>query len=383
MRILCDRARLLDGVGIVSAAVPAKAIKRVLQNIHLRVAKDELRLFATDLEIAISTRIDQVKVEGSGDCLLPARELAAILRELSEPTVTLEADENRCRIETRSGTFTLMGDDPAEYPATFQGAEGEPVRIGAAALADLVRKTSFAAAREATRYAMNGVLCQVREEKLRMVGTDGRRLALAHRRLEGSSGPKAGVEHTAIVPVKVLASVVRALPPADSDAPPEAEASAGTSDAVAIRFGPSHISFSFGLSEVHARLIDGEFPQFDGVVPRTSETTAEFNRALFESSTRKAAILAGQDSRAVRFTLDASTLRLSSEVANVGTAEITMEADVKGPGGTDLYNPDYLLEFLKVTPIETLLFHFTDESSPCKFTVGEDYQYVIMPITGA
>jgi DNA polymerase-3 subunit beta len=255
------------------------------------------------------------------------------------------------------------------------------VVIGGKAFADLVKKVSFAVAKEPTRYAMNGVLCQVRDDKLRMIGTDGRRLALVYRSLTAESTGKTPTTWEAIVPPKALNAALRALS-LDAKALNEEGADTGSQQAVELRWSPSQMAISFGPTVVQARLIDGEFPQFDAVIPRSAKTTVELNRAEFERAVRKAAILAPTDVRAIKVLLDGAQMSLSSEVANLGSAQVTLEIDSKGPGGSSLYNPDYLLDFLRTTDVETLPFHFSDDNTPGKFMPEEEFIYIVMPITG-
>ena len=152
---------------------------------------------------------------------------------------------------------------------------------------------------------------------------------------------------------------------------------------VEVVFGTNQIVFRLGTTEVFARLIDGEFPQYDLVIPKSSETTVDIERTRFESLVRMAAIFRETELRAVRMTLGGGNLRLDSELANVGSASVSMDVDMRGPGGQALFNPDYILEFLRVTPAETLRLEFSDENSPGKFVPEEEFLYIVMPITGA
>src|SRR5688572_26309182 len=172
MKILCDRTQLQEAVGIVSSVVPLKTTKPILENLLLRADDDGITLFATDLEMAAKVKLDAVKVSKKGAVLLPAYETAALLREMSDPTVTLESTDQRCRIESSGGSFVLLGENPEQFPEELQLKGGKKLELPAGAVLRMVQETAFAAAREETRYAINGVLLDLAAGCLRLVATD-------------------------------------------------------------------------------------------------------------------------------------------------------------------------------------------------------------------
>src|SRR5690606_33401213 len=158
---------------VVGSVVPAKTPKQVLQNVQLTAGEDGITLFATDLEIAAKVTMDAVKVHKKGRILLPARECAALLRELSDPTVVLESSDQRCRIESGGGSFVLLGEDPDQFPEEVRVDSPRGLVVPAGRLLRMIQETAFAAAREETRYAINGVLMDYGAGCLRLVATDG------------------------------------------------------------------------------------------------------------------------------------------------------------------------------------------------------------------
>jgi DNA polymerase-3 subunit beta len=206
MKILCDRTVLQEAVNVVSSVVPAKTTKPILQNILVQADGDGITLFATDLEMAARVHLDAVKVIKKGSVLLPARETSALLRELSDPTVTLESTDQRCRIESGGGSFVLLGEDPQQFPESSEAKSGKHMEIACGRMLRMIQETVFAAAREETRYAINGVLLDCAAGCLRLVATDGRRLSISYENVDTKT------EFKVVVPLRALNTLARALP---------------------------------------------------------------------------------------------------------------------------------------------------------------------------
>ena len=214
-----------------------------------------MELVGTDLDVAVRYRIEDVKVEDPGTALIPARVAADFVRDLSGETVTLRTKGEHFLVESGEDRCELTTVDPDEYPVVARFVEEGSVPLMGSTFTRLVTRTGFAAAREAGRYAMHGILTQVEGDELKMVATDGRRLAVATSSLE-----KNGVSASrAIVPTKGMQLFCRVI-----DDPTER---------LRIHFGENQFGLKTAKAEVFARLIDGEFPRYSAVIrprPRTS-----------------------------------------------------------------------------------------------------------------
>jgi DNA polymerase-3 subunit beta len=353
----------MEAVNVVSSVVPAKTTKPILYNFLVRAEGDGIALFATDLEMAARVQIDSVKVSKKGTVLLPARESAALLRELSDPTVTLESTDNRCRIESGGGSFVLLGEDPEQFPDEISVKSGKRVEISCGRMLRMLQETVFAAAREETRYAINGVLIDAAAGCVRMVATDGRRLAISYENIEAKA------EFRAVVPLRALNTLTRAL-------------SEGSKEMLRIEVGDKQIVFTTGKVQLVSQLLETRFPDYEGVLPKAADTTVELQRAVLESALRRAAILCAAEMRMVRFEVGDQTLRMTAESSSRGRADIVVDCVVKGAGGSINFNPDYILEALRVCQLDQVRLDMSDDSMPAKFTLGESFTYVVMPISG-
>lgn len=366
MKILCDRAALLEAVSVVSSVVPAKTTKPILQNLLLRAGKENISLFATDLEMSAKAQLDSVKVSKQGTVLLPAKETAALLRELGDPTVTLESADLRCRIESGGGSFVLLGEDPEQFPQEAQPKSGQRFEVQCGVMARMIQETMFAAAREETRYAINGVLVDAGSGCVRLVATDGRRLAISYENvdLNGDAAFKA------VVPLRALGTLARALAP-DSKQP------------LTIEAGDKQIAFTTGHMQLVSQLLETRFPDYEGVMPKAADTTVEVQKAVLEGALRRVSILCASELRMVRFEVGDQSMRLTAESATRGRGDVAIDAVVKGAGGSINFNPDYILEALRQSEMEQVRLDMSDDSMPAKFTLGESFTYVVMPISGA
>lgn len=364
MKILCDRTALLEAVNVVSSVVPVKTPKPILQNLLVRADGDSITLFATDLEMAARVELDSVKVGRKGTVLLPARETSALLRELSDPTVTLESSEQRCRIESGGGSFVLLGEDPQQYPDEAQVKSGKRLELPAGRMLRMIQETVFAAAREETRYAINGVLIDAAAGCVRMVATDGRRLSISYENVDTKA------EFKVVVPLRALNTLARAL-------------AEGSKNALVVDVGDKQIVFNTGKMQLVSQLLETRFPDYEGVLPKAADTTVEVQRAVLESALRRAAILCSAEMRMVRFEVGEQSLRMTAESSARGRADVVVDCVVKGSGGSINFNPDYILEALRVCQLDQVRLDMSDDSMPAKFTLGESFTYVVMPISGA
>lgn len=368
MKILCDRTALLEAVSVVSSAVPSKTTKPILQNVLLRADKDGISLFATDLEMAAKVRLDSVKVSKEGTVLLPGKETAALLRELSDPTVTLESSDLRCRIESGGGSFVLLGEDPEQFPEETKLESGKRLELPSGVLHRMIQETMFAAAREETRYAINGVLMDSGAGCVRLVATDGRRLAISYENLPSS--PENDEPFKAVVPLRALSTLARAL-------------TEGSKDSLVIEVGDKQAVFTTGQTQLVSQLLDTRFPDYEGVMPKSADTTVEIQKAVLEGALRRSSILCSAEMRMVGFEVGEQSLRMTAESSARGRADVSIDAVVKGAGGNINFNPDYILEALRQCDLDQVRLDMSDDSMPAKFTLGESFTYVVMPISGA
>ena len=363
MKILCERDKLREALTVTTSVIPSKSTRPAVENVCLVATNDALELVGTDLDVAVRYRLEEVKIEEPGTALIPARVASDFVRDLQSETVTLRTKGDNFLIESGEDCCELTTIDPDEYPvvARFDGDGG--VSVLAATFTRLVSRTGFAAAREAGRYAMHGILTEVENDELTMVATDGRRLAMASAGLE-ETGLSA---RRAIVPSKGMQLFCRVL--------------ADPAELVKLQFGDNQLCLKTEKAEVFARLIDGEFPRYAAVIPSSTENTMKTDTDMLNKKLRLVANVTSPDARAVRLSMDKDELTIFGKSAATGEATAHMSIGFEGKAGDIAFNPDYLLDGLKNCETDVVQLDFNDRTSPGKFTLGENYTYVVMPIT--
>lgn len=363
MKVVCDREQLREGLAIVNSVVPAKSPKPVLENVCFVAVDDALELLGTDYEASIRYRIEGVDVQEPGPAVIPARVALDFVRDLSGDSVTLATKDGNCLITSGADTCELVTVDPDEFPVISR-FEGTPtVSMQGGTFVKLVNQTAFAAAREPGRYAMHGVLTEIENDTLKLVATDGRRLALASTPVD--AGPD--TPEPAIVPTKGMQLFCRVI----SD----------PLDQIQLHFGSNQLGLKTKNAEIFARLIDGEFPRYSQVVPVEATNTMEADRDLFGRKLRLVANVTGDEARAVRLKLSKGQLELFGQSAGRGEATAHMEVDFKGKSAEIAFNPDYVIDGLKSCDLDQIRLEFNEKTSPGKFCLGENYVYIVMPIT--
>ena len=363
MKVLCERDRLREALQVVSSVIPVKSTRPAIENVYLAATNDALELVGTDLEVAVRYRIEDVKVEDPGTALIPARVATDFVRDLGGETLTLETRGESFHIENGADSCELTTMDPDEFPVVARFPESDGLRLLGETFTRLVQRTGFAAAREQGRYAMHGILMQVKDDSLEMVATDGRRLAVASSPIEenGSAGSRA------IVPTKGMQLFCRVI-----DEPMER---------ISLHFGENQLGMKTDKAEIFARLIGGEFPRYSAVIPAETENRVEADADLLGQKLRLVSNVTSQDMRAVKLKIDKGKMTIHGRSAAAGQATAHMEVDFKGVPSEISFNPDYIIDGLKNCELESVRLEFNERTSPGKFTLGENYIYIVMPIT--
>lgn len=363
MKILCDREKLREGLAVANSIIPAKSAKPVLENVCLVATDSSLELLGTDFDVSLRYRIEDVEVQEPGPAVVPARVTLDFVRDLTGETVSIETNGRTCVISSGSDSCELVTVDPDEFPVIARLPEEASLSLQGGTFTRLVGQTSFAAAREGGRYAMHGILTEVSDGTLRMVTTDGRRLALAWAPVEAPRPPA----QPAIVPTKGMQMFCRVIH--------------DPLDQIQLYFLENQIGLRTRSAEIFARLLDGEFPRYAAVIPTAPGNLLEADAELLARKLRLVANVTGDDARAVRLRMHENQLDLFGQSVGRGEAKAHLEVVFKGAQAEIAFNPDYVLDGLKHCEGDTVRLEFEQRTTPGKFTLGESYIYIVMPIT--
>jgi DNA polymerase-3 subunit beta len=371
MKVICDRVALLDAVNLVAGVVATRTPTPVLQCIKLTAADGTLTLAATDLEVGLRLGVDQVDVQKPGETLIPADKLAQIVRASEDPTLTLEAKDHTIHIKGADAHFKVFGYDAKEAPAVRDFADVKvDFEIEGGMLKTLILRTLFAAAAEHSRYAINGVLFERDGKKLRLVATDGRRLAMTR----GECKPVAGAKDakvTCIVPTKALNLLGKLI--TDPEAP------------VRMAIEDNQAVFAVGegndAAVLSTNLVEGAFPPFEDVIPKDQDKRVTFDSAMLSSAIRRAALLTNEESKGVRMSFADKKLTLTSRAPEMGEAEIHVDVDKYEGEPLDIgFNPAFITDALKVVDGAEVIVELKAPNKPGVLRTGNEFTYVIMPV---
>lgn len=394
MKVICDRAALLSALNLVAGVVPSRSPKPQLTCIRFTARKGEkgapaqITLSATDAEISVRLARTQVDVQEGGEVLFPADRMRAIVSaEDSEPTLTLESDQDICHIKGRDARFKIYGYPVGDFPPIPEFPSGDTsadvFSLTAGALQQLIGRTVFSTARENSRYAINGVLLKRTGKKLEMVATDGRRLALARGSLESASGggDKTG---SCIVPTKALSLVQKLI-----EHPQGIIRVAVTANQILFAVEGDPAEKGAAASVLASNLVEGSFPPYEEVIPKDQDKRAKFDVQVLSSAVRRAALLTNEESRGVKLAFaggagggaGGESLRMSSRAPEMGEAEIDVELESYEGGDIEIgFNPQFLSDALKVVAEESVILELKAPNKPGLIKSGADFLYVVMPV---
>jgi DNA polymerase-3 subunit beta len=368
LKVICDQAALAEALNTAGSVVASRTPSPVLTCVKMTAVDGRLRLAATDGETGMVLDLDRVEVDAPGEVLVPADKLTQIVRECNDPTLTLEADGHALHIRGEDAHFKVFGFDPQEAPPEAEFNEDAlDCSISAGELSTTVARSLFAAASEHTRYAINGVLYHREGKRLRMVATDGRRLALASADCDAADG-----ERSCIIPAKALGLLRRLTKDPDTT--------------VRIAVTDSRIAFHVGNEGAPATLVsslvEGRFPPFEDVIPKDQDKKVVCNRDLLRSAIRRASLLTTDESRSVRMQFEAEKLTLSSHAPEMGEAEVIIEVKKYEGDAMEIgFNPAYIADALKVIDDDDITLELKASNKPGLLRAGRNFTYVLMPVT--
>jgi DNA polymerase-3 subunit beta len=354
---------------MVSGVVPARSPKPILQNIKLIADEEEGSvLMGTDLEVGIRHRVLGVRVEQPGEVILPTGRVGSILRTSGDDELKIETDDDHLIITGQHSEFTLPLEDPSLFPEVPDFAATSYHVVPAGTLKKLIRRTIFATDLESARYALGGVLVELSDSTMAMVGTDGRRLArmVAPAEAENDPPPPTG---TPVIPVKALKLIERNL--VDDEVQVHLAFQAGT--AVLVKTDGAVI---------YSRLVEGRFPRYQDVFPSSVEARIPLLVGPLRLAVEQASIVTSDDSRGVDFQFATGVLKLSSQAADVGSSHVDLPINYEGKPLEITFDPRYLVDALKTLEDGTEIHaELIDAKNAAVFRTGDDYSYVVMPLT--
>lgn len=369
MEFTCSRDEISQAVQICQRAVAARASLPILTGLFLELTDEGLRLVGTDLDLGIETFVP-VTAAQTGSAVVEARYFADIVRRLPEADVSISANDEKRTMEIRSGKafFQIHTMEPRDFPALPQVDGQKSWAIEQWRLRDLVRQTSFAVAIDDNRPFLTGVLIDISEDDINFVATDAYRMALRH-----EVQPNPVRQAQVIVPNKALSELLRILDPS-------------AEEPIQVNIGQSHVVFTLERTRVITRLIEGTFPNYRQIIPKSIKSEVLLNRQALQSAVERASLLARDGASVIKIEIGNEGndgVEISASVAEVGQVyEQIPFLSFTGEPVEIALNARYLADVLRVLDSEEVRFQFTGNRSPSivRPSAEYDYTYMIMPV---
>jgi DNA polymerase-3 subunit beta len=369
MKVKCSGGKLHEAFSIASTVVPQRttipAITCVKLTAHKEKGGGKIELACTDLEFGLKLSIPALEVKEEGTLVLPASRMTAILREAANADVVLDSDGNLAHVKLPDANFKVVCIDPSDFPTVPEFEDKHSVKIGTDDLGAMIRKTQFAVSTEVVRYMLTGQLLEIKGKEVRMVASDGKRLAYYRSRSAGKA--EGGKDIRVIVPTKTMNLLEKVL--TDEE------------ETVSLNLSETQIRLKSERALIFSRLIDGAFPDYEAVVPSNLDKKVLLDRDALHSAVRKSALMTTDKTRAAKLSFSKGRLTIFTRTADVGEAKVELPADYKGEDLEIVFNPDYIADYLKVLDEPQVELHLKDRGAAGVFKSGKDYVYVLMPLT--
>jgi len=363
MKLICKRSNLLNGVQIVSKAVPSKTTMTILECILIDATKGSILLTANDMELGIETRIEGEIVE-KGIIALDAKILLEIMRKLPDNEVIIESDSNyNVFITCEKAKFNISGKSGEDFPYLPQVEKQDHIMISQFTLKEIVRQTIFSIADNENNKLMTGELFEINENILKVVSLDGHRISIRKIELKNS------YEHKkVVVPGKTLSEITKILTgEADKD--------------VSIYFTDKHVVFEFDETVVVSRLIEGEYFKIDQMLSTDYETKFTVNKREFYNCIDRATLLVKEgDKKPIIMTITDESLALKIQ-SSIGRMNEDLDITKQGKDIMIGFNPKFLIDALRVIDDEDIDIYMVNPKAPCIIKdSNESYIYLILPV---
>jgi DNA polymerase-3 subunit beta len=368
MELVVRKNDLLRELQLFQGIVERKNTIPILANVLMEAKDGEVRFLATDLEVALRSKCAATVAKG-GSLTLPAKKLYEIVKSLPETDIRISEDKSGVKVAAERFESRMQTLPREDFPTLPESGTGSSASLARTPLREMVTKTQFAITGEDTRYFLNGALFVLKPDSMSLVATDGHRLALVTAPRE-KQGKKDAEDDRPILPKKTLGELGRLLLEGDGD--------------ISYERGENHLFFEVGGRLLISRMIDGQFPAYERVIPKGNDKHIEFERDRLTNAVRRVALLSNERSRAVKFQVDKGKVDVTSSSPELGEAHETLPVEFSGGSMQICFNAQYVLDFLSAVSSDVVSLDLKDEVSQAVMkpvgVEGYDYTYVIMPM---
>jgi DNA polymerase-3 subunit beta len=366
MNLTIAKEQIINGLQAVQNVVSTRTTLPILSNVLVRAEGNRVEFTATDLDVTVTCAVEG-SVKKPGATTVPVKKLFGIVRELNHPEIEMEVDEkNTCSVRAGASFYKINGLSADEFPPPPKFKEDKKIVLPQEKIRGMMKKTSFAISTDESRYVLNGIFISLKEHKMTMVATDGRRLALVDEDVDVSEKSQGEF----IVPAKAVAELNRLLQDKGE---------------VELRYTGNQASFTLkdekGFSIlVITKLIEGNYPNYRQVIPGEAKERVGLMREEFLHALRRAEIMTSDKSNSVKLAFSKNNLAITANSPEVGEARESLAINYKGKEMAIAFNPKYMIDPLNALSEDEVFLELIDELSPGVFKINGPFLYVVMPM---
>jgi DNA polymerase-3 subunit beta len=368
MELVVRKNDLLRELQLFQGIVERKNTIPILANVLMEAKGDQVSFLATDLEVGLRSKCPAT-VTKPGSLTLPAKKFYEIVKSLPDTDIRIAEDKGGVKIAADRFDSRMQTLPREDFPTLPESGGTPTAALERNAVKEMVAKTQFAITGEDTRYFLNGALFVLKPEEMSLVATDGHRLALVSVTRNGKTKTDPD-ESKAILPKKTLGELGRLLGDGEGD--------------IGYERGENHLFFQVGERMLISRMIDGQFPAYERVIPKGNDKHIEFERDRLTNAVKRVALLSNERSRAVKIQIEKGKVDVTSSSPDLGEAKETLPVDYNGSSMQICFNAQYVLDFLAAVATDVVSLELKDEVSQAVMkpvgAEGYDYTYVIMPM---
>jgi DNA polymerase-3 subunit beta len=371
MKFKINRDHFANGLAQVLNVVGSKATMPILSNVLIEAEKDQISLTTTNLDLGIRCKI-KAEVKETGSVTLPVKRLATIVRELPNVDVTFDATPNhQVKLTSGGSNFRIMGIGKEEFPPLPEFGDEKAYTLEQGELTTMLKSVAYAQSSDETRYILNGVYFNFKDDKLTLVATDGRRLALVSKELDVPAASAGAI----ILPAKTVGELTRLLDKGEK---------------VKINFNERRAAFQIATDKdtsglidhvyLYSKVVEGNYPNYHQVIPKETHQRIKLERELFLQCVHRAALVCSEKSNSVKIKLTSNLLEITAQSPDFGEAHESMAIGYSGPELQVAFNPVFVMDPLRALTKDEIFFELKDEVSPGVFKTLDSFICVIMPV---
>jgi DNA polymerase III subunit beta len=366
MNLTIAKDQLIHGLQSVQNIVSTRTTLPILSNVLLRATEGKLEFTATDLDVSVACSVE-AKVKKTGATTVPVKRFFGVVRELASPEIELEVDEkNACSVRAGASFYKINGLSADEFPPVHALKEDKKINLPQEKLKGMLRKTSFAISTDESRYVLNGIFISLKEQKMTMVATDGRRLALVDEEVDIPKNSQGEF----IIPTKAVNELNRLL---------------GDKGEVEVKLSENQVALTLkddkGFSILLiSKLVEGNYPNYRQVIPNETKERIALPREELLAAVKRAQIMTSDKANSVKMTVSLNNLAITANSPEVGEARESMAINYKGKEMAIAFNPAYLIDPLSALAEDEVFLELIDELSPGVLKINGPFLYVVMPM---